>query len=396
MKKLDDTNTVDTTTNYDEDTSVQSPLWHAKDNTTQNTTEAPIKEIVALTEKFIEIPSVTGDIEKSVQILQVVKEQLIDYKFTPYVANSFPSLLYSNQNTDKFKIILNAHLDVVPGEASQYVPRVRDGKLYGRGAYDMKGATAVMITLFNEIADQLDYPLGLQLVTDEELAGGSCTLSQLEHGVRTELAIIGECGSNLDIIHETKGLVHANLIATGSSAHGAYLWRGQNAILKMYEAINTLQQHFPTPTGETSETTINVSKIATANETWNRVPDDCIATLDIRFNKKDSETIIEKVKSLLPEGITLEIEQTRNAHFTDPNKEHLQTLRAVGKDFIGKEFNIRNTYGGSDTTFFSNFGCDAVEFGPVGHGQHDAEEWVSVQGLANYYQILKKFLLSVK
>lgn len=359
-------------------------------------TGAPIEEIVALTEKLIQIPSVTGDTEKSVEVLQVVKKELADHAVTPFVEHSFPSLLYSNQNTDKFKVILNAHVDVVPGEPGQFVPEIKDGKLYARGAYDMKGAAAVMIKVFNDLADQVDYPLGLQIVTDEEIAGGSCTLNQLKHGVRTELAVIGECSSNLDIVHETKGLVQANLVASGTTAHGAYLWRGQNAILKMYEAINIIQQHYPTPKEETNETTINISKIGTSNQTWNKVPEDCVATLDIRFNKNDKDTIVDALKSLLPEGVTLEIEQIRNAHYSDPNSTLIQTLHQVTKEVTGREHKIRNTYGGSDTMFFSQYGCDAVEFGPVGHGQHSGTEWVSIQSLADYYQILKKFLLSVK
>ncbi len=395
MKKVEDTVT-DTLSASEDDYTSHTP-WDTKyADVTADKSKAPLESIVALTEKFIQIPSVSGNTDKAIEILQLAKDQLLDHTFTPYSSHLFPSLLYSNQNTNKFKIILNAHLDVVPGEPSQYVSQIKDGKLYGRGAYDMKGAAAVMIHLFDEIADQVDYALGLQLITDEELAEGYCTKDQLDRGVRTELAIIGECGSNLDIIHETKGLIHAKLLTTGHAAHGAYLWRGSNAILKMYEAISILQHTFPIPEKETNETTVNVSKIATTNETWNQVPDNCTATLDIRFNKKDGAKILDKIQSLLPDGVTLHVDKTRDAHFTDPNNAYIQTLRSVGNDYFGQKFNVRNTYGGSDTVFFSEVGCDAIEFGPVGGGQHDSKEWVDIQGLADYYQILKKFLLSVK
>lgn len=396
MKKLEDTNTADIVSSYDEDYSSQSS-WDAKhEDVSLSNEKAPIEKIVSLTQEFIRIPSVSKDIDKAVEILQVAKGQLQDRNFTPYVSSGFPSLLYSNQNTNNFKIILNAHLDVVPGEPSQYVPQIENGKLYGRGAYDMKGAAAVMIHLFDEIADQVDYPLGLQLITDEELAEGYCTKDQLDRGVRTELAIIGECGSNMDIIHETKGLIHAKLLTTGHTAHGAYLWKGSNAILKMYEAISVLQKHFPIPEKETDETTVNLSKITTTNDTWNQVPDNCSATLDIRFNRKDSTKILEKIQALLPEGVTLHVDKIRNAHYSDPENVYIKQLSKLGKEFRGENFATRNTYGGSDTTFFSDAGCDAIEFGPIGAGQHHAKEWVDIQSLADYYQILKKFLLSIK
>lgn len=363
---------------------------------TPSTKAAPLEEIVALTEKFIRVPSVSGDIDKAIEILQIAKNELPDHKFTPFVSNSFPSLLYSNQNTNKFNVILNAHLDVVAGEMSQYVPEIKDGKLYGRGAYDMKGAAAVMILLFNELAEQVDYPLGLQLVTEEELPEGDGTEYQLSKGVRTDFAVMGECGSNFRIIHETKGVITAKIKTIGYTAHGAYPWKGKNAILQMYEAIDAIQKHFPVPNGPSDEITVTVSKISTTNETWNKVPDNCTATLDIRYNKKDHTTVLDKIKAVLPENVTFEVRQARNHHFTDPNNQYIQLLKKAGEDVLNKEVSIEKTYGGSDTTYFSNVGSDAIEFGPVGHGQHNGEEWVDIKSLGDYYQILKKFLLSVK
>jgi succinyl-diaminopimelate desuccinylase len=291
---------------------------------------------------------------------------------------------------------LNAHLDVVPGDISQFVPRIEDGKLYGRGAYDMKGAAAVMIVLFNELADQVDYPLGLQLVAEEELPDGDGTEYQLSKGIRTDFAIMGECGSNFRVIHETKGIYTIILKTTGLSAHGAYPWKGKNAILRMYEVLDKINKTFPIPEGETDETTVTVARISTTNETWNAVPDNCNAVLDIRYNKKDHATVLDKVKALLPEDVTMEIRQARNHHYTAPDNEHIQLLQKVGKEVLGKDLPVEKTYGGSDTTYFSNVGCDAIEFGPIGHGQHHDDEWVDIQSLGDYYKILKKFLLSVK
>lgn len=363
----------------------------------KNSPNVPINKILSLSKKLMTIPSVSGDIEKALESLAVAKGMLTDYPFTPYVSNSFPSLLYSNKpDTTKFKIILNAHLDVVPGDPSQYQPAERNGKLYGRGAYDMKAAAAVMIILFKEMANKIPYPLGLQLVTEEELVDGDGTAYQLAQGVRTDFAIIGECGSNMRIIHETKGIVTAKISTSGHAAHGAYPWKGKNAVLRMYDVLNKIHQEFPVPVKETDETTVTVTKIETTNETWNKVPDDCTAVLDIRFNKIDKDTILDRLKSVLPEDVLLQVHQTRNNHYTDPNNQYLQQLAAAGEQVLGHTPPIVKTFGGSDTTYFSDVGCDAVEFGPVGHGQHHDDEWVDVKSLEVYYTILKNFLLSVK
>src|SRR6266403_423816 len=109
-----------------------------------------LPNILQLSKKLIAIPSVTGVNETSVEILELTKKQLSPYTATEFVSKKFPSLLYTNQRkkTKKFKIIFNAHLDVISGAKNEYYPREKDGKLYGRGAFDMKAAAAVMILLF--------------------------------------------------------------------------------------------------------------------------------------------------------------------------------------------------------------------------------------------------------
>jgi len=80
-------------------------------------------QILTLAKDLIAIPSVSGEIEESVAILELAKKQLAEYPFTPFASNSIPSLLYSNKGKDikDFKIILNTHLDVVPANESNSI-----------------------------------------------------------------------------------------------------------------------------------------------------------------------------------------------------------------------------------------------------------------------------------
>jgi succinyl-diaminopimelate desuccinylase len=80
-------------------------------------------------------------------------------------------LYYGSPRPPRFRVVLNAHLDVVPAAADQFRPR-RDGdRLYARGAQDMKVTGLVQAQVFRELAAALPYPLALQLVTDEEVGG---------------------------------------------------------------------------------------------------------------------------------------------------------------------------------------------------------------------------------
>ena len=362
------------------------------------TSEAPMDEILSLAQQLIQIKSTQENLNELEDAVSVIGSRLTDFTIETFMAAQKPSLLIHNAKpgTKFFKIILNAHLDVVHGKENQFIPYIANGKLYGRGAFDMKGAAATMQAVFSEVAKKVDYPLAFQIVADEELASGQGTVVQLDKGISTDLAIIGECGSNLDIIHENKGLVHAVLTTNGYRAHGAYPWKGKNAIIKMHEAINEIHKHFPVPENETFETTVTVTMISSSNQIWNLVPDHCSATLDIRVNRKDFAGIVEKIKSILPEGVQFAIDNSRNAHYADPENQYLKQLSKSIKTASGRTPKFRQTYGGADTVFFSERGSQAIEFGPIGHGQHHDDEWVDIQSLVDYYKILKNFLLGIK
>jgi len=359
---------------------------------------APLDNIIHLAKDFIGIYS-THDNKKGLEdIIALAEKQLPEYTIQQFRAGNKPSILVhaAEPNTKKFKIILNAHLDVVPGKDGQFTPRVQDDKLFGRGAYDMKAAAAVMLLLFKEMAKQVKYPLALQLVTDEELVHGLGTYVQLQNGVKSEFAVIGECSSNLDIIFGSKGIFHATITTSGVTSHGAYPWNGKNAITKMHEVIGILQKHFPTPYTKTFETTINISQITTTNNIWNQTPDNCTITLDIRINHNEYGTILDKITSLLPAGVLFEVVKTRSPHYTDPNNKYISLLANAVQQITEKEPRKRKTYGGSDATFFSEMQLNAIEFGPIGQYPHHDGEWVDINSLGNYYQILKQFLLSVQ
>lgn len=376
----------------------QAAVTSAATETKKVIKEAPMDSILSLAEKLIKIESTQENIEGLEDAVSLLGNPLKDFTIEAFKADGKPSLLVHNAKpgTKFFRTILNAHVDVVHGKKSQYHPYIADGKLYGRGAFDMKGAAAVMQAVFADVAKKVDYPLAFQIVADEELASGKGTTVQLDSGVHSDLVIIGECGSNLDIVNENKGLVHAVLTAKGYSAHGAYPWKGKNAIIKMHEAINEIHKHFPIPESETFETTVSVTMINTSNQIWNLVPDSCTATLDIRVNRQQYGKIVEKIKSILPEGIEFSIDNLRNANYADPEHQYLQQLFKSTIEVTGRTPKFRRTYGGSDTVFFSERGSNAIEYGPIGHGQHHDDEWVDIQSLADYYSILKHYLLAIK
>jgi succinyl-diaminopimelate desuccinylase len=351
-------------------------------------------QIITLSKKIISIPSTPENKPALKGILDICKEELKDYPLKQFEKDGFQSLLFYNEDSKKFKIILNAHLDIVSAKDNQYKPFEKDGKLYGRGAYDMKSAAATMIVIFKELAKNLPYPIALQLVTDEEVGGFKGTKYQIEKGINADFVIAGE-NTDLKINHKSKGIIWLKIKTSGKTGHGAYPWLGENAILKMKKIIDQLEKIYPAPTKEGWLTTINLSNIETNNKTFNKIPDECTIFLDIRYTPEDSENVIKKIKQNFDTEAEIEVIENESAHLTNESNIYLQKLLDSSKRVLGKKTELIAKPGSSDIRHYNGVGIEGVTFGPIGDGHHSDNEWVNLKSVEEYSNILKDFLLNL-
>lgn len=297
---------------------------------------------------------------------------------------------------DHPRVILNAHLDVVPGAPDQFTAR-RDGdRLYGRGAHDMKCAALVLATVFRSLAPQLPYPIALQLVTDEEVGGFDGTGHQVAQGVRGGFVVIGE-QSGLRVVTESKGILRARLTATGRTAHAAYPWLGANALLAVTDAIGRLLQRYPVPATEQWTTTVNVARIETGNQAVNIVPADACAWLDIRFPPSDTGLIADPaghLRTIVGPAVQVHVDALGAPHHADPVSAEVRALRRAA-EAVGYAGPLLRKHGAADGRFYSAHGVDAVIFGPGGDGQHGPAEYVDLRTLRPYHDALVFFLRSL-
>jgi len=354
-----------------------------------------INQIISLTKRLISIPSTKDNPKEIKRALELALTQLKEFTVERFESNGSPSaLIYLGKTRqEKFKIILNGHLDVVPATAEQFTPKDINGRLYGRGADDMKAATAALILLFKDTVGRLNYPLALQLVTDEEMGGNNGVRHQIDKRVRGDFFITGE-STNLDIKNEAKGVIWLKIITGGKAAHGAYLWLGDNALWKLKKILDKIEKEFPVPAKETWKTTINLAKISTSNLTANKVPDYAEALLDIRYISSEAKTISKKIRRLVGDQAKIEFIENEPVHYSDKDDQYIQTLKKITRKNLGREIKIIKGHGASDARHYSRVGIAGVEFGPVGAGLHSDNEWVNLKSLESYYQILKQFLLS--
>lgn len=356
-----------------------------------------LKNILSLAKDLMNIPSETQNTEEVKRAVVLVRKELNGFFIQDYENHGYPSFVAHNQNQEcnKFEIILNAHVDVVPGGEKQYQPFEKDGKLYGRGAYDMKAAAAVMTLVFKEVARKVTYPLALQIISDEEVYSRYSTQYQIEQGIRGNFVITGESNSNFVIKTQAKGALWLTLKTKGKTAHGAYPWLGDNATWKLIDILQKLHAAFPTPKDSSWVTTINLAKIETTNIAFNKVPDNATALIDVRYIPDDKEMVLEKIRKCIPTDVEIDVlTQTSPVYIADDNS-YVQNLIKQTEIITQKRLSTGVTPATSDIRFFNEVGCLGVEFGPVGGNNHADNEWVDIKSLEKYYEILKNFLLSL-
>ncbi|MGH2922552.1 MAG: M20 family metallopeptidase, partial [Solirubrobacterales bacterium] len=144
-------------------------------------------------------------------------------------ARGLPVTMAEVGPADAPTLVMHGHLDVVPGERGQFQPELKGDRLYGRGAYDMKGALAVMMMVLHDAREQENVRLRLGIVSDEESEEdenrGSDRL--VDDGFIGDFAITGE-PTNLQVGVQAKGVLALRLRINGRAAHGSTPWLGDN------------------------------------------------------------------------------------------------------------------------------------------------------------------------
>lgn len=350
-------------------------------------------KIVRLAEKFIRHESTVDNVDALHQVLEVAKAELSGFTIETFSHNNVTSILVyaSPTRPKKFKVILNGHLDVTPGKPHQYEPIVKGNRLYGVGAMDMKSSVACLIQAFKNNARQVGYPLGLQLVTDEQQGGMDGTKYQIDQGISADFVIAGE-STGLNIAHKAKGVLWQKVTTNGNSAHSAYPWKSHNPTWDMHEFLAQLKSQFPLPIHESWVTTVALSNIETNSATFNKTPDTCTVWLDIRYTSEKPEEILDKLKSLLPPNANIEVLADEPALQTSDVDLYVLLLKKATEEVTHRKVGLYGAQGSSDARHYARIGVSGVEFGPIGEGIGTDDEWVDTKSLQTYVDALDNFL----
>jgi succinyl-diaminopimelate desuccinylase len=293
-------------------------------------------------------------------------------------------------------VVFHGHLDVVPGHSEQFQPRVEGDRLYGRGAYDMKGGLAAMMCAAHDLSDQTDVRVRLVIVPDEESEDIERRSSDdlVRRGYVGDFAITGE-PTDLHIGIQAKGVLACRIHVHGRAAHGSTPWLGDNAIVKAVDVFRRIESMpFSRESSEMFDRpSINLGRIV-GGDAPNKVPDACVMDIDIRYlPNQNPGDILEEIRAI-PD---LEVKRTfvfPPAHVSRSNPYVRALSETLGPQGDGASVSVGRD-GASDAVSFLRAGIPAVEFGPCGAGHHGPEEWVSISSLEAYRLTLESFLHSL-
>lgn len=303
-------------------------------------------------------------------------------------------------------IVFVGHTDVVPpGDLAQwqsnpFVPEVRDGLLYARGAADMKSGVAAMTCAFAELLEKHpDHPgtLALLLTSDEEGDaddGIQAVLPRLrDQGIHINYAIVGE-PTAAQTLGDTarngrRGSLNLTLTLHGQQGHVAYPEQIHNPIHGLGEVIAQLSAvlwdqgnaHFP-------PTSCQFSNIAAGTGAENVVPGAASAKVNWRFNTEHTAQSIQQRAEEIIHHIcaarTLRAEyqwKCSGEPFSTSNPLLMNALRKAVARHTGQKIEFNTAGGTSDARFMAKYGADTIEFGPVNATIHKVNECVKLNDL---------------
>ncbi|HUR35766.1 MAG TPA: succinyl-diaminopimelate desuccinylase [Vicinamibacterales bacterium] len=357
-------------------------------------------DTLALARELVARPSITPD---DAGCLGIVESRLGALGFVcERIARGGVTNLWARHGDVAPLVCFAGHVDVVPAgpEAEWTVPPfsavVRDGFLFGRGAADMKGSVAAMVTAVERIvrADAA-HPgsVALVLTSDEEgdaLHGTAAVVDVLRlRGVTLDHCVVGEPTSAQrfgdTMKNGRRGSLSAVLRVRGIQGHVAYPERGRNPV---HQAAPALAELAATVWDQGSDdfgpTTFQMSNIHAGTGAPNVVPGSLEVQFNLRFSPASpADRLKARVAALLERhGLDYELQWTLNAEpFVTPVGTLVEAVRRTVEVTTGERPALSTSGGTSDGRFLAAIAREVVEFGPMNDTIHQIDERVAVADL---------------
>ncbi len=380
-------------------------LWHSR-----GTMEASARKIL---ERLVRIPSPTGRERDAAEAVAEWCEEAGLEVTMQEVEPSRHNVIARWSVGRGPRLLLTGHLDTVPvGDGWSRDPfgaEVANGRLYGRGACDMKGGLAAMLGAVIDLRARGEEPAGdvvlAAVVGEEEDSAGTRAL--VADGVEADWAVLSE-PTGMQLVLANRGLMNYRLIVKGASAHASSPTQGRNAVVAAARIVLELEalaeELAARPHPLFGPPNLTVGTIHGGTRPY-VVPDRCEVEVDRRVNPGETRedvvdellTAIGRVRHAHP---WLEVELLAGADylaFEVPEEHELARLVVTAMVRCGLPRRISAWRAASDAGFLVHTaGIPCVLFGPgdIEQAAHRPDEWIDLADLEVAQQVFERLLLS--
>lgn len=321
------------------------------------------------------------------------------------------------ENRNGKTIGFNGHTDVVPvgdialWSSDPFGGEIKDGKIWGRGACDMKSGVAAFSAAAIDFIKETppDGSVVIAITGDEEGEATDGTLAILDwmkaKKYKLDACLVGE-PTSVENIGDTvkigrRGSMTAHLTVAGKQGHAAYPHRANNPIPALANLVDKLSTHkLDKGSKHFDPSNLSVTTIDTGNTASNVIPANVSASINIRFNDLHSSNslkdwLLNETKLIENEfdlSISLKFKVSGESFLTPPGDLSYIVQNAVLEE-TGILPNLSTSGGTSDARFIKDH-CPVVEIGLVGKSMHQTDEHVELEDIMKlksiYTRILKK------
>jgi acetylornithine deacetylase len=297
-------------------------------------------------------------------------------------------------------LMLNAHMDTVgvAGVTDPFVAKVEDGRLYGRGAYDMKGSLAACMLAAAAAKERgLRGDVIVTAVSDEEVA--SVGTEAIAATLQADAAIVTE-PTELQLAVAHRGFVLLEIETIGRAAHGSRPHLGIDAIAKMGRVLTGIEELDrrlrANPTHRyVGSGSVHASLIEGGQE-YSSYPARCVLQAERRTIPGESvELAVDEIQAIIDGAAAADSDfagsvrslASREPFEVEEDADVVASVRRCAAPVLGSDPDIVGVSFWADSALLAGAGIPTVLFGPRGEGAHAEVEWVDVESLEQCVEI---------
>jgi acetylornithine deacetylase len=382
--------------------------------------ELALPDTIAFLQELVRVPSLLGNEEPAQALVEdrlealgfdVVSVQPDPDELARHPGSGIPLLGYEGRRDlvgtlgggGGRSLLLNGHVDVVSEEPADrwtkppYGAEIEEGRLYGRGACDMKGGIAGMLLAVEAAlsAGELPGPLVYQSVIEEECGGNGALAACLAGPLADGVVIAEPTNGSMDLV--SPGVIWARITTEGSSRHASHADEGSNPIESAFAVISSLHE-LEALLNDTRDREfegverpylLNVGALHSGDwpsMTPGRAELDVRLGFPIGMKPVEAQDLLSGAVAMADANAAVDFRGFRAEGYSfDPCSSLVRLLSECHAEVRGGELRAQPARATTDLRFFEG---DAVCYGPTGEGLHGVDEWVDLESIADVATVL--------